>query len=92
MDVRFFFSNSTIPPISKEKADYFECTTEAFKTLKFQHLLVIQDDVVAKEKALENILKVNGKIILRTLPRHVRHYVMLLKLFKYMSIVRCEHL
>ena len=48
--------------------------------------------MVAKEKALENILKVNGKIILRTLPRHVRHYVMLLKLFKYMSIVRCEHL
>ncbi len=44
----------------KEKADYAECTAMAFKKYKFDFLLVIQDDVVAKENALSNIIQVTS--------------------------------
>ncbi len=53
----FISSNSDAPSV-KEKADYAECTSMAFKKYKFDFLLVIQDDVVAKENALTNIIQV----------------------------------
>lgn len=53
----FISSNSDAPSV-KEKADYAECTAMAFKKYKFDFLLVIQDDVVAKEDALSNIIQV----------------------------------
>ena len=53
------FSNSSAPK-TKEKADYAECTSMAFNNFNFEFLLVIQDDVVAKENALKNIIKVKN--------------------------------
>jgi len=83
------FSNSSAPK-TKEKADYAECTSMAFNNFNFEFLLVIQDDVVAKENALKNIIKVKNDEITNF------NLIIVLKLFdfrkQFCSILFSSHL